>query len=154
MQTKDRPPRAGLLQIYITMLLNDAIYYREPKADSIGFLGTYKRLKERLSNGGRHSTAAVDHTNVNKALVLSNRDLDYSRRRSEPRSLAGIEQKVINSATKFCAIHPVRDRRPILNHKVDISCIGVGTDHANRMFNHFVQGRPTRMQWLACFRKK
>jgi hypothetical protein len=78
MQTKDRPPRAGLLQIYITsMLFHDAIYYREPKADSIGFLGAHKRLKERLSNGDRHSTAAVDYTNVNKALVLSNRDLDY-----------------------------------------------------------------------------
>jgi hypothetical protein len=75
MQTKDRPPWAGLLQIYISsMLFHDAIYYRESKAYSINFLGTYKRLKERLPNGSRYSTAAIDHTNMNKALVLSNRE--------------------------------------------------------------------------------
>jgi hypothetical protein len=95
MQTKDRPPWAGLLQIYIpSMLFHDAIYYREPEANSIDFLGTYKRLKERLSNGGRHSAAAVNHKNMNKVLVLSNRDQNSARSKSESRRLASIEQKV------------------------------------------------------------
>src|SRR5277367_7101901 len=103
MQTKDRPPLAGLLQIYIaSMLSRGAIDDREPKTDSVDFFGTYKRLKERLSNEGRHSTAAVDHTNMNKPLVLGDRDLDSSWSKSE-RRLAGIEQKVIDSAAKFCA---------------------------------------------------
>jgi hypothetical protein len=43
MQTKDRPPLAGLFQIYIaSMLSGGAIYYRKAKTDSIDFLGTYK----------------------------------------------------------------------------------------------------------------
>jgi len=122
------------------MPFHDAIHYRESKADSADFLRTYKRLKERLSNGSRYSTAAIDHTNMNKALVLRNGDLDSSRSRSEPRSLASIEQKVIDRAAKFCAIHPACDRLSILNHNAHISCIGVSTDHASRVFNHFVQG--------------
>jgi hypothetical protein len=93
MQTKDRPPLAGLFQIYIaSMLPRGAIHYRKAKADSIDSPGTYKRLKERFSNGGRHSAATVNHPNMNKPLVLSKRDLDPSRSEPEPRCLAGVKQ--------------------------------------------------------------
>lgn len=84
-----------------SMLSRGAIYDREPKTDSVDFFGTYKRLKERLSNGGRHSTADVDHTNMNKPLGLDNRDLDPSWSKSERRRLSGVEQKVIDSLPSF-----------------------------------------------------
>jgi hypothetical protein len=74
------------------MLSRGEIYYRKAKADSIDFIGTYKRLKERFSNGVRHSAATVNHPNMNKPVVLSKRDFDLSRSESEPRCLAGIKQ--------------------------------------------------------------
>jgi hypothetical protein len=90
MQAKDRPALAGLFHICIaSMLSRGPIYYRKTKTDSIDFLGAYKRLKERLSNGGRHSAAIVNHPNMNKPLVLGKRDLDPSRSEPEPRRLAG-----------------------------------------------------------------
>jgi hypothetical protein len=92
MQTKDCPPLAGLFQIYIASTLSrGAIYYRKTKTDSIDLLGAYKRLKERLSNGGRRSAAIVNHANMNKPLVLGKRDLDPSRRESEECRLAGVK---------------------------------------------------------------
>src|ERR1700751_1800483 len=107
MQTKDRPALAGLFQIYIaSMLPRSAIHYRKTEADSIDSLGAYKRLKERFSNGGRHSAATVNHPNMNKPLVLSKRNLDPSGSEPEPCRLAGVKQQVINSAANFCAIHP------------------------------------------------
>jgi hypothetical protein len=74
------------------MLSRGAIYYRKPKTYSIDFLGAYKRLKERLSNGGGHSAAIVNYRNMNKPLVLGKRDSNPSRSESEPRRLAGIKQ--------------------------------------------------------------
>jgi hypothetical protein len=74
------------------MLSRGAIYYRKTKTDSIDFLGAYKRLKERFSNGGRHSAAIVNHPNINKSLVLGKRHLNLSRSESQSRRLAGIKQ--------------------------------------------------------------
>ncbi len=75
MQTKDRPPFAALFQICITSVLpRGAIYDRKAKTNSVDFLGTYKGLKERFSNGRRHSAATVNHPNMKQPLVFSKRD--------------------------------------------------------------------------------
>src|SRR5579862_8422987 len=131
-ELKDRVAGTGLMKNdAAAVLLCDLLCQREAKPCAARLANAHERLEQRFTDGLGNAGTIVGDQEKNLLRGFGEGDANFRRPASLPRSLAAIEEEIVDRALDFARVDPALNLRHRIDDDAHVLRVGMSVNHGH-----------------------